>query len=1437
MRWGRPIVLLVIAATVGGLVYEGNKSLRKPTAAEHPITFGPNEIAKLVVTFGKNQIVLESPKANEWVLPGNWPVRQAEARELARLVAIHDTRFEPEEIGNKAEEWAARGLDKPVVTAELTPRGGKAPVYIAFGVAPTPTGANKFSEPTYARFNDKPTAYRLAPGLVDQITRPLDYYRQRRLFAGTKPPRDPEAGVPRPGEPIRREQLAGKEIKLEQTSPTETKAPAPVVLVREGQGAFAAWKLKEPGGPDNLNPTAADTLLSSVPDLWAERFYTDAEAPVSKTGLDKPTKVIRVTADNGQTTRLLIGSISRTRSYKKPRALPPGAPPGFPAGEETATEEFRFAKLEANPQVFEIKAAGLSGIFAGPETLRDPNPVRFQSADATKIEVTPSAGGAFSLVKKDSSWLVERQGAAPMAAETGRVNDLLSRLSGLDARDKDLIAPSTPEKLKETGLEKPGTVLRVHLKETAANWPKDEAGNRPTRERVVTVKLGRRDEKSKKLALAVEGINRINEVDDALFATATRPALAYRDRKVLNLAASKIQSISLQPKGAKDPVLLSREGKDSKTWILSGAVKTGVDESLATQFANAVAEIEAAELVSESVDAKTLASEYGIDDASTRIEIRTEPEPGKPAAPVILRLGKAKPPEAKADQPPRVPGQPAPPEEKPTYYARIEGKPELFLVSSDLQNQATRPLLNWLPSNPLNVTADEIQSIKVQKPGQPQFVLQRKGLAPLAPDRPLPNGWTIKEPFDADAPETRTDPFINGLASFKAEYQSLKADAALEAAFGAKATRITIARKDKPELVLELGEAQGKAVPGRIVGQSPVFQAGAELQTIVAGLPLNLLDPVGLAIDTSRVESVQFTLGKESHDLTRLPGPPPLTGGSGWVVKDKAQAMPADTEAVSTLLGTLFNLRGGRIIDYGAKVDPKKYGLDQPTARLKIQLKAQEGGATPANPSQPAKLEHLVDIGSEVKDEPGARYGRFDGGQAVVSLPAAIVAAIERKPLDLVDRVVARVDGKEVQKIRLIRDKDTVEVVREGDNWKQASPAAIGADSAVVVNWLGDFVRLRCDKVVAFKPTDAKALGLEPPFAKVEIESKGGDGKMVTTRLLIGKNSGSGRLVRVEGGDVVGEIGSTLMTRLLPNPLFFRNRGVATVLSFDGAQMERGPRKFTLGRSGPFWKMTAPTNAEIDTDALGPMFNELARLKVDEFVADKATPEKLKEFGLEKPVAKWTLTQAGKDVFVLNLGNRLADGRVYGRLGVGNGDLLFLLGSEFSGRLLGEIRTNRNVWGESGLDALQIETIRIVPRTGEPIMLMKKENGWEAAGKPDAKILTETVNDTLGSLAGLRLERYAADKGGDPKLFGLEPAEYLVEISGRVGLRTLKLGSREEGTDRRYAISDKTPAGEILVLSESDTRRILRKLADFGKPPPFIAPAANAPPPLDFPKP
>ncbi len=146
--------------------------------------------------------------------------------------------------------------------------------------------------------------------------------------------------------------------------------------------------------------------------------------------------------------------------------------------------------------------------------------------------------------------------------------------------------------------------------------------------------------------------------------------------------------------------------------------------------------------------------------------------------------------------------------------------------------------------------------------------------------------------------------------------------------------------------------------------------------------------------------------------------------------------------------------------------------------------------------------------------------------------------------------------------------------------------------------------------------------------------------------------------------------------------------------------------------------------------------------------------------------------------------------------------------------MLAEYRP-QTVWSPP-LDAVQVVSLRY-GQARNPFTLEKGEaEGWQAVGKPDVKLNEATVNDTLAALSGLKLERYAADKDADLKLFGLAAPELVLEAATRSGKRTLQIGGFVGESKARYARLPDRPG--VFVIDETTATRLVRDLSAFTQP-------------------
>ena len=110
-----------------------------------------------------------------------------------------------------------------------------------------------------------------------------------------------------------------------------------------------------------------------------------------------------MTRPSGATVTLLVGKESpRVEKRTVTRQAPPIGRP-MPPLQDTVVEKFRYAKIQDNDQLFEIKEDKLKDLFVGLDTLRDARLARFRTEDARRLEIS-QGGQEVVLVKDKERW-------------------------------------------------------------------------------------------------------------------------------------------------------------------------------------------------------------------------------------------------------------------------------------------------------------------------------------------------------------------------------------------------------------------------------------------------------------------------------------------------------------------------------------------------------------------------------------------------------------------------------------------------------------------------------------------------------------------------------------------------------------------------------------------------------------------------------------------------------------------------------------------------------------------------------------------------------------------------------------------------------------------------------------------------------------------------
>jgi hypothetical protein len=1314
-----------------------------------------------------------------WSLPGNWPLRDAEVNALVeRLVSLR-SRFRPQSISGDYD-LANVGLDQPAITIKLTADGENHT--LAFGEKTGDSSENRFARDTYVRLDTKPEVLRLPPGLIAALDKPTDYYQQRRLFEGER---------------VAKEGSEGEKVErlTAQTVSVADKKPDGGHFTLEHRGSD--WILAEPVR-DRVDAATRDALLSAVPDIWAEQFVPPGTGGISpslwhthlfwdpasvatdlffatqggllvRSGLTDPERTITVKYANGDTVGLQIGHVSGRRTKMVPAPPQPGMPPGMPQRMMPVPVEYRYAKLQFNDQIFEIKADKLKDVFVALDTLRDSRIARFNTADARRVEI--QHGGEDIVLEKDKdNWKISK----PLGAEAdnAKVTDLLTKLSDLQARDKDVLDKKDPNNF---GFAKPNAVVKIIVEEEAKAAAPNPDAPKEKKTRTLTVRVGKHDTDKKKLYVMADDWPRINVVDDSLAPLVNRSALGYRGKRLFDFNATDVAKIDIDNQGQK---LTLEHDKDA--WRLTRPMQAEADLSKVDQLLADLGHLEAAEFVTQEPKKDELEAQYGLGKPPLTVRIEFT-DKNKPAQ--VLHVGKER-------------------GGKGGYFARVaEGGP-VFAINAELHKQLVRDSLSYRPQKLWQMIPEEIESLSVRKAGQKEYVLTRSD-----------TNWKISGPFEANAQGDAVQKMTTELAAPRVEsYTAHEAKDLDKYGLDKPALSINIKAvlsKDAKEHTLLIGKSTGEGSATHYAkrgNDSAIFTVGDALVRAADRAAFDLLDTQLLHLDSAKVDRVRSQAGDKSLTLEKKE--------NAWqVTQSPAGAYPADANVASSLSQVWTNLRAQRFVDYGKGVEWAKYGLDKPAIRVIVS----ESG------SEPTPKEHAIELGSEVKGEPGARYARVDKGAGAAVLPADIARLLERTYLDYVNHDLLKFDSNAAASLQRRMGENPLEIARseaasgkDGASWEIVKPERQKADEQTIRQLFEQLGHLRAERIAAYPVKDLQPFGLDSPAALIVLTLKG-ESNPAKHIIKLGKPAGKGgeRFVLVDNGKAVGVLASSLSEQLAGSPLTFRDHAIARFGDADRLQLERGPRRAVFSKVEGSWKLTEPLQGDAEQDQLEDFARSLGRLRADSLIAEKSDANALKKYGLDRPEASWRVQSGNKEVLNLLVGNKEPRGeRRYAKLD--KSGLVFLLDSRLSQKVLDEYRP-RTVWTPP-LDAVEIESLNYLYNRN-PFLLEKAGSTWQAVGRPDAKINAATVEDTLATLAGLKLSRYAVDKGANLALFGLDKPTLILETATRSGKRVLHIGNVEGSSKGRYARIPDGDRNDVFVLDEESCIRLLRDLTAFGRPP------------------
>jgi hypothetical protein len=1427
MRWLVTLTLLLLVLAGGSwLVFgswaESRLGLRGPdpgaASAESLKRLDPFTRADAVTrvqlgTPDRATLTLTRSDDGTWAQPGNWPLRDGEVAGLVNALTTLRTRFAVVPATNLADFGLEPNQNPVEVKLDARADGVGKSVTLRFGRPPQKPGEPEFARPTYLRVEDLPEVVKLGPEVYQLLARPAEVYRRRQLVpdadrvklaggdgrASLLGDRFASVAVERTGpDPVNytlRRVGPTPEPRRDPDRPTAEPALAPNRLAEAWVVEFAGPK----GSAvlrDRPDPAKLQAALTAVPELWAEAFVPADEASPTRTGLDAPDRSVTVTRADGKAITVQIGNVRRTAAKSEP-APPPPAPGMPPMPPRVTTEEYRFARLKDSDLVFELRSDKLADLFADPQDLRDPTLARFEAGEVTRVELTAKGKPPVVIARKKGNKFADKDEdkqdrwyVGDVLAESAKVTDLLDQLARLEAKGKEnVLDGADPAKLKELEID-PAAGTKVTV--TAQGKPADGEPDPPAR--TYTLLVGKPDEVKGQLPVQVAGWPRVNLValkkpdlgtkdpTQSVVDLIGRPALAYRSRRLFDTAEVKLEAVTVSKDGAAAFAIAQKPRPAPETgtaWALTQPVQAPADEPKAGQLAGDLSRLEATEYVDDAPKPEDVEKKYGLAKPRFVVDLGFT---GPGAKPRKLEVGAAR-------------------DGKEEAFARLDGSGSVFAVKKDLVESLDKGALALLPLELWSTTPEKVTAVEITRPGGEAYKIAQAG-----------GDWKLTGPFEAAAGSVVLQPLLGAASVVRAEkYDALTPDPAKHG-LDQPALKVAVTFKEsKPGKPGEPPQ-ETTATKTLVVGKETAAGAATRFARLDGGptqavfiVPdalvkeadkpaLGWLDRTLLSVDPGRVTKVQVAGAEPEANVT-------LTRDDKGQWKADGAAFAVDGPTADALVFTATRPPVARLAGYGDKVNWADYGLDKPASTVTITL----GGDKPVS--------HVVKLGKA--EASGERYVRVDDGQAVGVLLPRAAESLARKKLDFADKTLLRFDPTAVTAIVRKKGADELELTQSGLNWEVTKPAKQRADKPTVEDLADQLGNLRAVRVADFDPKDLGKYGLATPAAVVTL--KVGADKPEDKVLTVGgpvdpaKPDGERYATTSDKAPItVGVLSAGLSKKLLGDPIKFRDKALAKFVDADKLVLERGDRKVTFAKVGGTWKVTEPVTADAEQLELDEFVNALANLRADELVAEK--PDDLEPFGLDDPEAKWTVT-AGRDEVVLLVGSKEEAGRVHAKLAKGEkADLVVLLDPTLTNRVLGEFR-KRAVWTD--LDASQVESLVVSAGSGT-FQLRKDGTGWKDPAKATEPVDGGKVEEALTALAGLKAERFVADK--DPKLglYGLEKPGRVIVVTQKGGpAKTLQLGGPVGGTDGKQVYAKVPDQPAVFVLSAADTEKLTRDRAAF----------------------
>ena len=350
-------------------------------------------------------------------------------------------------------------------------------------------------------------------------------------------------------------------------------------------------------------------------------------------------------------------------------------------------------------------------------------------------------------------------------------------------------------------------------------------------------------------------------------------------------------------------------------------------------------------------------------------------------------------------------------------------------------------------------------------------------------------------------------------------------------------------------------------------------------------------------VEADKIDELRLTYNGESSLLRKADG--------AWKMIEPVAA-DADMTEASGLASSLAQLELNRTLDDNPK-DLANYGLAKP--QMEVSFKA--GSVT-----------GQLAIGDKTPTM-GDMYAMRPNDKKVFLISSFQESNFNKKPFDLRDKKILKFDRDKADSLAMTRGTETVELARDGSEWKIVKPTASRSDYSGIEGMLGRLSSSNMAKLVEDNASDLAKYGLDKPTMTLTI----GTGSARTV-LLVGKTENDDMYAKDGSRPVVFTLDPTLRDDLKKSFTDYRKKEFFEFRSFSVDRLHivgaapAGPKvydfeKVKAAKAGDadVWKVTPQGGAvhDVGQAAMDDLLTKLSGLKAESFVDAKT------KTGLDKP--------------------------------------------------------------------------------------------------------------------------------------------------------------------------------------------------------------------------